>query len=709
MLFLITAFCLIQFSVSTLLSTGPLSIEIDTNGTNCDYTISFLDKVWLKSSLIFVHNNQTKYSSSDKSLTLESTSSTNGTDNKLGSYTKITCHWIMKDSLSSLFETSFIVYNNNKQLDGVIIFEQNFISDIKNTAQSSPWSTKSKCIPNVGYQCKGFDSVNSAFPSFQTNNGIFTDNNLRFITWNGIQGHYAKTGGKSQFYYPPKIGNGFWGSYLGGSPLVLFNENSSLNYAAENAIILSQLNHFKTSTFAMTGSNQLSSGIGGLTDNIANGTIHRSMIYGSIGFNINTNKMEKSLADIMFNWGDIMLLLNNKKRKSLQESKDISISQLGYWADNGAYYCLISETENNKSISYEQTVIDIASYVDNDLNIPISYFQLDWSWYYPQCFRTVQSCAGWSVLNWTADIIDQSMYPHGLPWLYNKLSTNKYNKLRGFDLHNRQWAPVNYYSQNNEFEFIIEGNWINTSNTQAVGLPKNTDSFFYSLYTNASTWGLWIYEKDYLYQQFVGMFSSFSDLNFFQSYLRSMNDMSAKVCNNNITKCGNNDQITIQYCTATPPDILSSINLDYVTQVRVSTDYMAGSQQPGGQWNWHIAQVSLLASSIGLAPFKDNFWTTQYQTGNPWHVNEPNPSLNALISSLSNGPIGIGDKIGDSNKTIIMRVCRDDGLLLKSDRSIVPIDKTFTSNSYTNSSKIWYSYSTIYNVNINNISNNITW
>ena len=37
--------------------------------------------------------------------------------------------------------------------------------------------------------------------------------------------------------------------------------------------------------------------------------------------------------------------------------------------------------------------------------------------------------------------------------------------------------------------------------------------------------------------------------------------------------------------------------------------------------NWRIGMTSLLASSLGLAPFKNVFWSTQRNPGNPFYYN----------------------------------------------------------------------------------------
>jgi hypothetical protein len=61
--------------------------------------------------------------------------------------------------------------------------------------------------------------------------------------------------------------------------------------------------------------------------------------------------------------------------------------------------------------------------------------------------------------------------------------------------------------------------------------------------------------------------------------------------------------ITIQWCYATPSDVLTSIDMPAVTQFRVSFDYCYGQ-------SWNIGESSLLVWALGAAPSKDTLWTT---------------------------------------------------------------------------------------------------
>lgn len=82
-------------------------------------------------------------------------------------------------------------------------------------------------------------------------------------------------------------------------------------------------------------------------------------------------------------------------------------------------------------------------------------------------------------------------------------------------------------------------------------------------------------------------------------------------------------------------DYLETVEIPSVTQIRSSNDYNPGRKQ------WPIGRSSMVAWSLGLIPFKDNFWTTSVQPDNPYQMSEPNPQLQALVSILSTGLVGI--------------------------------------------------------------------
>ena len=60
-----------------------------------------------------------------------------------------------------------------------------------------------------------------------------------------------------------------------------------------------------------------------------------------------------------------------------------------------------------------------------------------------------------------------------------------------------------------------------------------------------------------------------------------------------------NNILTYRYCVACPRNVMQSVTIPVVTQVRASNDYQPGNDQ------WMIGDSSVLAHSMGLAPSKD--------------------------------------------------------------------------------------------------------
>lgn len=81
--------------------------------------------------------------------------------------------------------------------------------------------------------------------------------------------------------------------------------------------------------------------------------------------------------------------------------------------------------------------------------------------------------------------------------------------------------------------------------------------------------------------------------------------------------------------------VLQSVEIDAVTQVRVTNDYATNWDYGGEQWR--VGVSSLLSASLGLLPFKDVYWTTSVQPGNPYGTKDtdPNVELNSVVSILT--------------------------------------------------------------------------
>ncbi|KAI0227999.1 hypothetical protein LSAT2_021487 [Lamellibrachia satsuma] len=241
--------------------------------------------------------------------------------------------------------------------------------------------------------------------------------------------------------------------------------------------------------------------------------------------------------------------------------------------------------------------------------------------------------------------------------------------------HNRYWSHKVIYAKQNggKFTFLMDG-------TNSI---PNDQSFWDYLFSSALQWGMVVYEQDFLNVQSEKILPLYTDLSLGQQWLQQMGEAASRY------------GIQLQYCMALPRHLLASLEVPAVSQVRVrvSGDYMFTHQQ------YHIGHTSLFAHALGLAPFKDNFWTTGVQPGNPGNKTELNPFLQAVVALLSMGPVGVGDRIGLSNVTLIQRLITADGRLLKPSKPATPIDKQILQETFGGSvgpvGQVWTTYSDI--------------
>jgi hypothetical protein len=134
-----------------------------------------------------------------------------------------------------------------------------------------------------------------------------------------------------------------------------------------------------------------------------------------------------------------------------------------------------------------------------------------------------------------------------------------------------------------------------------------------------------------------------------------------------------------------PRHVLTTLQIPRVTHTRVSTDYAVHLEGMADQWTIGIS--SLFADALGLAPFKDVFWSTTYEPGSPYpsYPHEDLPEREIIIAILSTGPVAPGDGINYTRSDLIMKCCREDGLILKPDRPLTMIDRLISDWALYNS------------------------
>ena len=98
-----------------------------------------------------------------------------------------------------------------------------------------------------------------------------------------------------------------------------------------------------------------------------------------------------------------------------------------------------------------------------------------------------------------------------------------------------------------------------------------------------------------------------------------------------------------------------------VVTMRVSDDRFERRK-----WDQFLYQ-SRLGSALGIWPWSDVFMSTETD--------------NLLLSTLSGGMVGIGDRIGTESSTNLMQTIRPDGVIVKPDAAIVPTDETYVAEA----------------------------
>ncbi|PVD33232.1 hypothetical protein C0Q70_04483 [Pomacea canaliculata] len=186
--------------------------------------------------------------------------------------------------------------------------------------------------------------------------------------------------------------------------------------------------------------------------------------------------------------------------------------------------------------------------------------------------------------------------------------------------------------------------------------------------------------QDWLDREFTGVHAALTSVDVARTWLMQMGEAARAV------------DLTIQYCMSYPRHALQTLEIPVVTQARVSEDYRAGGDQ------WIIGVSSIFAHALGIAPFKDTFWTGEIQPGNTYNLSETHGELQAAVATLSTGPVGPGDKINHTLVSVLMQCCRADGKILQPDKPATAIDKQIWEAAWSGSGpmgQVWTTYSTI--------------
>jgi len=385
-------------------------------------------------------------------------------------------------------------------------------------------------------------------------------------------------------------------------PTVLYSDDM-------NVIVFSPMDNFFSSLVWLEGG-AVHYGLHGDIDSVPDGFQHRFIMVEGRG-----------ISATILEWG--RLLRQDRGKNVVDRYSDPGQSYLGYWTDNGAYYYYKTEPNLNE----QDTLLALKANLDA-ADVPVGYMQLDSWWYFKDGNTGLWPPSG--LLLWEPI---PEMFPDGLA---------TFHELIGLPLvlHNRWFDKDSPYVQ--QWDFAVE---------DEMAIPTGQEVYDHFM-KDAASWGAITYEQDWLITQYWGLAHLRSRPGRAEEWMAAMDNAAS------------GHGLTMQLCMEGAAHLMDSVDRTSYTTVRTSTDYHADLSK---ETYWpQFFTVGMLASAVGLWPFKDNFQSS-----------EKHGAAEALVAAMSAGMVGIGDGIGKVVPGVVMRLCRDDGLLLKPDAPALPLDGMF--------------------------------
>jgi hypothetical protein len=379
-----------------------------------------------------------------------------------------------------------------------------------------------------------------------------------------------------------------------------------------NALVISPASHFMVASMFGDGTNQVASGFNQQLKNLPAGFSQQTILAFGNGINRTWDLWGQSLREL-------------EGMIHPHDDKDTITKYFGYWTDNGAYYYYNYDLK----LGYQGTMESLVAHCRQE-QIPIHYLQLD-SWWYYKTFTKPDGGTG---------EIKSAQLPPG-EW-------NRYGGLIEYKAHPAVFPDgLEAFHESIGLSLVTHNRWIdpgspyhqkyNISGVAAVD-PKWWDDTMGYIHRS----GVETYEQDWLDVIYRYSPAFGSNLGTAESFLDNM----ARACK----ELG----MTMQYCMPYPCYFLQGSRYDNLTTIRPSSDRFDRDK-----WN-EFLYTSRLAQSMGIRPWTDVFMSRE--------------TNNLILSTLSSGPVGIGDAIGSENRENIFKAVRADGVIVKPDAPALPLD-----------------------------------
>jgi hypothetical protein len=387
-----------------------------------------------------------------------------------------------------------------------------------------------------------------------------------------------------------------------------------------DALIISPASHFMIAAMQGDGVHEVGSGLNPDLRNLPANFTQSTLVVCGQGIN-------RAWAL----WGKFMVDQAGITRPA-NDADDV-LKYLGYWTDNGATYYY----NYDPTLGYAGTIKALIAH-DRQEQIPLRYLQLDSWWYYKSTTdadgrpgnakKANQLPAGeWNryggLLEYRAHT---DLFPDGLAAFQRAVNLPLIT-------HNRWIDPASPYHEHYEISGIaaVDPQWWE----MIAG------------YLKAS--GIVTYEQDWLDHIYRYSPAFATNVDTADRFLDHM----ARAC-----KAQN---ITLQYCMPYPCYFMQGCRYDNLTTIRTSDDRFCAARYND------FLYTSRLASALGIWPWADVFMSAE--------------TNNVLLATLSGGAVGMGDAIGAENPANIFQAVRRDGVIVKPDAPIVPLDRCYVADA----------------------------
>lgn len=463
-----------------------------------------------------------------------------------------------------------------------------------------------------------------------------------------------------------------------GTNLALWDRNQSV------VLLFSAMAKFDSLMQARINATfELRTGVPASIKSVPAGAKFESLVY------VGSNGINAAYRD----WGDVLLTVHNRTRSKPDAS--IVLSHLGFSSTGGYFYSPQGAQGTwphmTPGKNFEQTMLDVHAYAQREA-IPYRSLLLD-SWWYGEYSHNGSGMMSWdeSSAKGTDDLDPGGRFPHGLKWLHSQLGG--VDGMGNFIQHMGHWrGDTIYVNQNPDWDWRVYTR--GDVNSLYATAWTNSQSFYDSLFLNATEWGLVTAKHDHVQQQIPTTDAAMDELGYTASVLtaelKALEKVNATMMAGGYTMLGWMNGLT------SPAITHARVANDYACWYNASTGVGDGCSRGmnTNYWSFNSGPPALLSWALGMFPYKDSFFSSDARKGPHSCIagsclfanwTEPYPYVHALAAALSAGPVAPADLINASNRSLIMMTCREDGLLLKPDRPATSIDSYWMVRAFGNS------------------------